>query len=148
MSFQQQPLAAPSVFNFYQPNHSPLGPLNAAGLVAPEFQITTASTSVATINFWQRAAFFLEPMDFDEEFGEIETEFDLETEYALMASDPAALIERLNLILTYGSMTPASKDRILAALEQAIDSGDFDLEDTVHLALYLFLNSPEFAVLR
>jgi uncharacterized protein (DUF1800 family) len=148
MSFQQQPLAAPSVFNFYQPNHSPLGPLNAAGLVAPEFQITTASTSVATINFWQRAAFFLEPMDFDEEFGEIETEFDLETEYALMASDPAALVERLNLILTYGSMTPASKDRILAALEQTIDSGDFDLEDTVHLALYLFLNSPEFAVLR
>ena len=148
MSFQQQPLAAPSVFNFYQPNHSPLGPLNAAGLVAPEFQITTATTSVATINFWQRAAFFLEPMDFNDEFGEIETTFDLETEYELMESDPVALVDRLDLILTYGSMTQSSKESILTSLKQATDSGDFDIESTLHLALYLFLNSPEFAVLR
>ena len=149
LSFQQQPLAAPSVFNFYQPNHSPLGPLDAAGLVGPEFQITTASSAVATINFWQRAAFFLEPMDFDEEaFGVVETEFDLETEYDLMEADPAALIDRLDLILTYGSMTQTSKDSILSSVTQALDSGDFDISDAVHLALYLFLNSPEFAVLR
>ncbi|MEM8867035.1 MAG: DUF1800 family protein, partial [Verrucomicrobiota bacterium] len=147
-SFQQQPLGAPSVFNFYLPNHSPLGPLNDAGLVGPEFEITTASTSVATINFWQQAAFYLEPMELDEGPVEVETAFDLETEYALMESDPVALVNRLDLILTYGSMRQASKTSILTSLNQALASGVFDTDDAVHLALYLFVNSPEFAVLR
>ena len=57
------------------------GPINDAGLVAPEFSITTASTAVATINFWARGAFYLYPMDFDEDLGEIETQMDLGTEY-------------------------------------------------------------------
>ena len=93
-------------------------------------------------------AFFVQLMDFDEDFGEVEMEFDLETEYELMASDPPALVDRLDLILTYGSMTPASKNSILTTLTQAMDSGVFDVVDAVHLALYLFVNSPDFAVLR
>jgi hypothetical protein len=41
----QFPLAAPSVFNFYQPDYGPPGPVAEVGLVAPEFQITNDSTS-------------------------------------------------------------------------------------------------------
>ena len=147
MAFQQQPLSAPSVFNFYLPNHSPLGPLNDAGLVAPEFAITTASTSVATMNFWQVAAFYATPLDISEDFGEVDVELDLATEYELMETNPAALVDRLDLILTYGSMNPASKTIILNALSQAEAQG-IDPEGRVHLALYLFMNSPDFAVLR
>ncbi|MEO0509029.1 MAG: DUF1800 family protein [Verrucomicrobiota bacterium] len=143
MAFQQQPLAAPSVFNFYLPNHSPLGPINDAGLVAPEFAITTASTVVATMNFWVQGAFYLYPMELDE----VETEMDLETEYDLMESNPVALVDRLDTILTYGSMNAASKSAILNAISQA-ESAGIEIYDQVHLAIYLFVNSPDFAVLR
>lgn len=146
-SFQQEPLSAPSVFNFYLPNHSPLGPINDAGLVAPEFAITTASTSVATMNYWVGAAFYVTPLEIAEDAGEVEITLDLETEYALMEYNPSALVDRLDIILTYGSMSAASKAIILNALTQAQAQG-IGVEDRVHLALYLFVNSPDFAVLR
>ncbi|MEY3897838.1 MAG: hypothetical protein RLZZ214_3359 [Verrucomicrobiota bacterium] len=46
----QEPMKAPSVFNFYLPTHSPPGPLADAGLVAPEFQIVNASSGVMAAN--------------------------------------------------------------------------------------------------
>ena len=86
-------------------------------------------------------------MDLYEEAGEVETTLDLDTEYALLASNPAAAIDRLDTILTYGSMDAASKAVILNAVNQA-DAAGMDVEERLHLALYLFVNSPDFAVLR
>ncbi|MEM6886233.1 MAG: DUF1800 family protein [Verrucomicrobiota bacterium] len=147
LAFQQQPLTAPSVFNFYLPNHSPLGPINDAGLVAPEFEITTASTTVSTMNFWVRAAFYQNPMEFDGAIGQVGATMDLQTEYALAATNPAALVDRLDIILTYGSMDARSKRVILNAITQAAAAG-MSVNDRVHLAIYLFVNTPDFAVLR
>lgn len=48
----QSPLLAPSVFNFYSPNYRPAGPLAAAGLVGPEFQITSETSVVGSMNFF------------------------------------------------------------------------------------------------
>lgn len=44
--FQQRPLSAPSVFNFYSPAYRPLGPLNSASLVSPEMQIVNSTTAI------------------------------------------------------------------------------------------------------
>ena len=41
LDHQQDPMNAPSVFNFFLPAHSPPGPVTQLGLVAPEFQIST-----------------------------------------------------------------------------------------------------------
>jgi hypothetical protein len=51
-SFNQAPVQAPTVFNFYLPNYQPPGPLLAAGLTAPEFQITTELSTVDTSNYF------------------------------------------------------------------------------------------------
>lgn len=40
----QQPLASPTVFNFFRPDYQPIGPIEEADLVAPEFQITNSQT--------------------------------------------------------------------------------------------------------
>lgn len=48
---RQHPLSSPSVFNFFLPDHQPIGPITDRGLVAPEFQITTSSSIVNTANF-------------------------------------------------------------------------------------------------
>ena len=46
----QHPLSAPSVFNFYSPDHQPKGELSRQGMVAPELQITTSATIVSAAN--------------------------------------------------------------------------------------------------
>jgi uncharacterized protein (DUF1800 family) len=50
--FSQSPLQAPTVFNFFLPDYAPPGQIPSAGLVAPEFQITTELTAVDTANFF------------------------------------------------------------------------------------------------
>lgn len=47
----QNPLRSPSVFNFFAPSYTPPGPLQQAGLVAPEFQITDETTVTGYANF-------------------------------------------------------------------------------------------------
>ncbi|HVJ45934.1 MAG TPA: DUF1800 family protein, partial [Luteolibacter sp.] len=47
----QSPHSAPSVFNWFLPDHSPTGIVSANGLVSPELQIITESTSVSATNF-------------------------------------------------------------------------------------------------
>ncbi|WP_170334827.1 DUF1800 domain-containing protein [Ruegeria arenilitoris] len=46
----QHPLSAPTVFNFYKADFVPHGGLEDKGLVAPEFELHTSSTSIAWIN--------------------------------------------------------------------------------------------------
>jgi uncharacterized protein (DUF1800 family) len=47
----QTPLGAPSVFNWFLPDYTPGGAIAAAGLKAPEFQITTESSVIKSINY-------------------------------------------------------------------------------------------------
>ncbi|MEQ1842997.1 MAG: DUF1800 family protein, partial [Verrucomicrobiales bacterium] len=49
--FNQSPFQSPTVFNFYHPDYQPPGPLLAAGLSAPEFEITTELSTVDTSNY-------------------------------------------------------------------------------------------------
>ena len=48
VNFGQRPLSSPTVFNFFLPDHQPTGPITDAGLFAPEFQIITAVTAIAS----------------------------------------------------------------------------------------------------
>ena len=140
-TFGQFPMHSPSVFNFFLPDHRPQGPIADAGLVAPEFQITTATTTVSTINFWG-SAIRGELMDIDGD----QASLDLSDEIALV-NDLPALIARLDIILTRGALSAEAEEIIQRTLRQARDDNATD-QEVVELALYLFLNSPDFAVLR
>ncbi len=48
----QWPMQAPTVFNFFTPNYAPAGPILQAGIVAPEFEITTELTATDTANYF------------------------------------------------------------------------------------------------
>lgn len=47
----QEPLAAPTVFNWFLPDYSVVGPLADAGLKTPEFQIANEISVVTNINY-------------------------------------------------------------------------------------------------
>lgn len=46
----QHPLSSPTVFNFYKPDFTPHGKIEAADKVAPEFELHNAYTSISYVN--------------------------------------------------------------------------------------------------
>lgn len=135
---KQHPLSAPSVFNFFLPAHSPAGEIAAAGLVAPEFQITTSNSIVGVSNLVDFVILADYVTDSPPPFATVSLDY---AEYVAIASDIDALIDRLDIVLTAGTLD--------AATRQAIEGVLVDLEDPdlrVRIAIYMFLLSSDYAV--
>ncbi|MEM1083529.1 MAG: DUF1800 domain-containing protein [Verrucomicrobiota bacterium] len=147
-AYAQQPMLAPSVFNFYLPDHQPLGPIKDAGLVAPEFQITTATTTIKNLNFYSVSVPYDFVVDAIDESGGTELLIDYAAEIQLIENnDAAGLIDRLDILLTRGQMTANTRSALQVALAGAL-TADLDPEETVRFAITLVASSPDFAVLR
>jgi uncharacterized protein (DUF1800 family) len=133
----QSPLLAPSVFNFYSPNFRPAGPVAAAGLVAPEFQITTETTVVGSLNFF---ADFI----FGAGYGWGDSRLTLNLVPLLdIAGDAAALIDRLDLLFFTRQMTSSTRSR-LTTLVNGITASDRSAR--VKQALLVTAMSPDFVI--
>ena len=134
----QHALSSPSVFNFFLPDHMPTGPLAAAGLFAPELQITNSTTITGVTNLVDIAVNGNFVSDVEAPF----VPFTLNlTEFETLATDPDALIERLDLIFTYGQMEEATKAHIVSVIE-LLD----DMALRARTAIYITLISPDYAV--
>ena len=138
-SVRQHPLSSPSVFNFYLPSHMPIGPIGEQNLVAPEFQITDTNSVVQISNLMQFAVVgdFVNDIS-DAPFFEATLTFD---DYTPLASDPDALLELLDTVFTYGTLS----DDTRLAIRDLISLID-DLDVRVRVAAYLLLISPDYAV--
>ena len=131
----QEPMRAPSVFNFFEPDFTRPGPLAASGLYAPEFQILTDTTAITAPNMYYNHIFGSPggiSMNFDSIMG--------------LAGDPDQLIATLNLHLAAGQLSAASIAQLKAA-HAALPSGTSAL-NTVRSLTYLTLLTPEAAVQR
>jgi uncharacterized protein (DUF1800 family) len=136
---QQHVLSSPTVFNFYSPNFSPAGELGSAGMVAPEFQITTDSTIVGGANLMAYALYATQSIDTPTGFTTIHLDLsDLEA----LAGDVDALVDRIDLEFTAGRMDAATKSAIRTAITPVAN----DAPGRTKLALYLALISPAYAV--
>jgi uncharacterized protein (DUF1800 family) len=136
-SLGQNPLRSPSVFNWFRPDYAPPGEVMSRGLVAPEFQITHETTVTGYANFVTGTV----AQGFNAVPGAAVTP-NYAPEIAL-AGNPAALIERLNLLLMSGRMTPSTQQIILGAVN-AIPASQTNTR--VHTAIALTMISPEFIV--
>ncbi len=90
-------LRAPSVFNFYLPDHSPSGPIRSAGKVAPEFQIINENTVTALANMTNNAIW----ADNDSDWV---SPLDLSAEEALV-DNSNAILDHLNTLVFSGQMS-------------------------------------------
>jgi hypothetical protein len=136
-SLGQNPLRAPSVFNWFRPNYAPPGEILNQGLTAPEFQITHETTTTGYVNFVTTI---------------VERGYDgiddavITPNYAAelaLANDPAALMDRLNLLLAAGRMSAATRQTILDAVNAVPASQP---ARRVHTAVALTMISPEYIV--
>ena len=97
---------SPSVFNFFLPSYSPNGELKDAELVAPEFQITNASTIIEIKNLVSQ---WVDTGRIEERNGRLAGEtVSFEYEIAL-ANNADALLDHLDTVLTYGTLRTFSR---------------------------------------
>ncbi|MFZ6645371.1 DUF1800 domain-containing protein [Undibacterium sp. TJN25] len=139
----QTPMRSSSVFNFYRPGYVPPNSgIAAAGLVAPEMQITGETTVVGYLNFMRDvipngtgSARDIKP--------------DYTAELALAAT-PDQLVDRVSLLLTASQMSATLRNQIIAAVSSAaVPAGTGTNVDTakknrVSLAVFLTMASPEY----
>lgn len=106
VEFSQRPLGAPSVFNFFEPDFQQPGPVAAANLYSPEFQILDETTSVTAANaIWDLVwsgyhggslVFTLPTRNAYFPNSEIDNFF---------LGNNAGMVDELNLRMLYGSMS-------------------------------------------
>jgi uncharacterized protein (DUF1800 family) len=140
----QMSLRSPTVFNWFAPGYVPPGTsIAAAGMVAPEMQMTNVSTVVGYINYMQNAI-GSNATGGPDMFSSYETEMGL-------AATPSALLDRINLLLMAGEMDSTLYNQILGAINAVpIPTGDQNainaaLTYRVQMAIYLTMASPSFS---
>jgi hypothetical protein len=135
----QEPGYSPSVFNFFRPGYQPPGLLTQHGLVGPAFQITDSYSSISFPNklweFTQTGLTQWGAYGFAPDYADL-----------LPVSDNAgALVDQVNVLFCGGSMSSATRDNILNALNQI---ASYDRLLRIRLAVYLAATCPEGAVQR
>jgi hypothetical protein len=153
VNFDQAPYWAPTVFNFFTPDYARPGPLLAASVAAPEFEITNENTVVLMSNQIEFSAYqyidgsgaqhsgpdgYATPMS--------STTVMLHTaEWESLASDPATLVGNLNQVLMAGQM-PAAMQQSITQYVGLIPSSS--PAQRVAEATYLVVVSPQYSVQR
>jgi uncharacterized protein (DUF1800 family) len=135
-SLGQNPLRAPSVFNWFRPDYAPPGEIMQRNMVAPEFQITHETTATGYINFVAQTV----------ERGHSGDEYNIRANYtheAALANTPSVLLDRLNLLLMARQMTPQTRQIIIDAINEVPET---EPSRRVHMAVSLMMASPEFIV--
>jgi len=175
---EQKPFSSPSVFNFFQSDYSPIGPIDAADKVAPEFQITNTQSIAGYMNGLHQWVMEDYPVDlwniYENEPESVRfadyPKLDLLDEIPLQADDQLPiLLDRLNLILAHGKITQRSLDvieNVLKKFEYKEDScagecdpnaqwyfycqKDCEIDRTlrIRMAIYLIMSSPEYLINR
>jgi uncharacterized protein (DUF1800 family) len=138
----QAPMRSPSVFNFYRPGYVPPNSATSArGLVAPEMQITGDVSVAAYVNLVQSMA----------QTGTAGFLWDLSTDYAAekaIAGDIDKLVNRIDELLTYGSMSAKTRSIVRDAVA-SVPMESFDgPANRVRLAVMFTLASRDFIVQR
>ncbi len=152
----QGALRSPSVFNFYAPDHAPPGEIKDAGLVAPEFQITTASLLTTQVNDFEKRLGhdFRAPGTWfwhDYRFDDAAILVDVDPLLTPLASGADALIDELNRLFLAGQMSPGMRPILRTYLQAAGNPATLPLEtrrELIRETLYLVLTSPEYVVQR
>jgi Uncharacterized protein conserved in bacteria len=132
----QQPLNAPSVFNFFRPGYVPPNTAIATqNLAAPEFQIVHETSVAGYMNFMQTVI----------AVGRGGVRADYSAELAL-AQDANALMQHLNLVLCAGQLSSGALGTITAALETINAGNELGRRNRVHAAILMTMSSPDYLV--
>ena len=127
-----------TVFNFFRPGYTPANTaISAAGLVAPEFQITNELSVVAYINYMQ-ALIASGSGDFKADYTTILT----------LSADSQALVDEVNLVLANGQLSAATVAAIKSAVDSIANTGATGPSNRVMTAILLTMASPDYVTFK
>jgi len=124
---KQEPMNAPSVFNFYPPDFV----IPGTNLTGPEFQIFNSSTAISRANFVNDAVY--------KTIGNSMTT-DL-AYYLTVASNPDQLVDTMGTVMMHGQMSPEMRSTIVGVVSAIPDN-----TRRVQAALYLIASSSQYQV--
>ncbi len=139
----QNMFGSPTVFNFYNAQFTPNGPLADLGLVGPEFEIHNTRSSVAYANYiygWVHWNYIF--------YSWVEDDPDAKLEYYELyplARQSEPFINYMDVLYSYGNLTKESRSLLRWLLERRKDNNEYK-EDRVRLGLYFMLLSPDFVI--
>jgi uncharacterized protein (DUF1800 family) len=134
----QDPYLAPSVFNYYLPDHQ----LPGTPYLAPTFQIFTEATVVHRCNWVNTVIFGTVGVP----FGPAGTSVAIDmAPLDALAANPATLVDRLDVLLMHGTMSSAMKATLVDAVGRIAANRP---RARVQNALYLVATSSQFNVGR
>jgi hypothetical protein len=126
--------------------------------VAPEFELLNSAIAIEYINmisdmvfgeYYMESITLASPDDIGYPWWDMGIDYepdhvnlDLEDEILAAATDPASLIERLDLLLAGGTLSSATKTTILSV----IDFDELEPSDKVKIAMFYILISPDYII--
>lgn len=138
----QSPLRSPSVFNFFRPGYFPTNTEIAnRGLLAPEFQLVNETSVAGYVNFIERAI-----TGGRTPVADITLDFSAEI---AIAQDRAALLDRLDLLLTGRQLSQSVRDIVRTAMEDVpltASSTNADRLRRVQIGVALVLASTDYLI--
>jgi uncharacterized protein (DUF1800 family) len=143
-SLNQDPMGAPSVFNWYRPGFiKPNSNSSAAGMVAPEFAMLNETSAAANVNFFAKMI-----EETNVELADLDVAYTAEL---ALVDRPEALVARLDRLLTGDQLSTATKSLIINALRQGAVRANSPLSyklKAVHAAVLMVMTSPDYAIQR
>jgi uncharacterized protein (DUF1800 family) len=135
----------PSVFGYFRPGYVPPNTTLAnADMTAPEMQIVDESTLSRWVNAVE--VMLREGIGW---FGNVlDVTLPLTTEAGVVASSPADFVNRIDVLLFAGKMTPTLRKNILDAMLGVNENSANSTQWRTRVAIYIALTSPEFLVQR
>jgi hypothetical protein len=130
-AMNQQPLFAPSVFNFFPPDFQ----IPGTTMLGPEFDLQTTAVTLVRVNFVNSFA-----------FGSIGTGTTVDfTPWANLAADPNQLVDGLNTLLLHGTLSTSARSSIITAVN-AVPTGSTQNLVRARTAIYLIASSSQYQV--
>ncbi len=157
---EQRPLNSPSVFNFYQPDYVPDGPLRVSGKFGPEFQLLNSITLTGYLNALNKWLVNNDPIDYAWYPGDNihkpaeEPVFDFSADYPFVSNKLLPIfLDKYNMLLAHGNVGGNNLNHIKRAIENLPEiytaSGEIDAtraQRRVSLAIFLLMSSPEYLI--
>ncbi len=147
---------SPSIFSYYSPDYNLPG---STTMYAPQFQLSNANTNLGWPNYvnelvywWYNKGAGLVPKA--DLAGSKGTKINYDV-FERDAADPDALVARLDRLLTGGTLSPAAKAAVVAAMKEYTDKDtrltNADMatswqRERFRTAAYLLLSSPHYQI--
>ncbi len=142
--FNQAPLAAPHVFNFFSPSYSPPGIIRNNNLVAPELEIMTENYLTRTNNFFAYSTLWGHLEADPEDISDDRILINLNS-LRPMANNSEDLLNYLNRLIFGGTLDDNSLAILKTAYQQTLDN-DIPENERLSNLLFLIFASPQYSV--